>query len=154
MITKQPKIYKSVSAIPYFHFNYNGSIQNGSICFPHSFESREWPLLAPLLRELNCWPGTLSGCRCLLCKANGWKDHCFQDTPTEMVHVMDPLVKSQLFNILVVVFTAVSWQLRAGDGETWTLSPPNVSNTITVHHLDGLSWKTQSPPLFFIKIVP
>lgn len=41
-------------------------------------------------------------------------------TPTEMVHVTDPLVKSQLFNIWVlaseVVITAVSRWLRAGEG--------------------------------------
>lgn len=41
-------------------------------------------------------------------------------TPTEMVHVTDLLVKSQLFNIWVlaseVVITAVSWWLRAAEG--------------------------------------
>lgn len=92
-------------------------------CFPRSCESREWPLSTPtVLLGQSDGPelGVVVGVG--YASLTNEKIIVFM-TPTEMVHVTDPLVKSQLLNIWVlaseVMMAAVSWRKEHESQGLW-----------------------------------
>lgn len=69
-------------------------------------------------------------------------------TPTVMVHVTDPLVKSQLFNIWVLASEVVITAVRAGEGN---MNPLKVSYGVIIHHGGGLETNLHSSFLKYFK---